>query len=249
MLKTSKHTNIKKMLAEVDDLLQQIGPEIIEQSPSLKKLKLERERLAAAVTRGQAEPDNKADLLIPEVQQLAENREVMLAPGLDLSPAGKTTAQASVARARRGTLVRWGLVALLAVMMLLAGYQWRRAEVAQLAQKEAERSTQTAKKARNLARRDLAVSYDSLGNVSLQSGDLKAAREYFKKYLNLSEQLAQQDPDSTQARRDLSVSYDRLGDVSLQLGDSKGAREYFEKSLSLREQSDPTGPGQRPGPA
>ena len=48
MLKTSKYTNIKKMLAEVDDLLQQIGPEIIEQSPSLKKLKLERERLAAA---------------------------------------------------------------------------------------------------------------------------------------------------------------------------------------------------------
>ena len=242
MLKTSKYTNIQKMLAEVDDLLQQIGPEIIEQSPSLKKLKLERERLAAAPPRGQAEPDNKADLLMPEVQQLAETREVMLAPGLDLSPAGKTTAQASVAQARRGTLVRWGLMALLAVMTLLAGYQWRRAEVAQLTQKEAERSTQAAKEARNLARRDLSVSYDSLGNVSLQLGDLKAAREYFKKYLNLSEQLARQDPDSTQARRDLSVSYDRLGDVSLQLGDSKGAREYFEKSLNLREQLTQQGP-------
>ena len=242
MLKTSKHASIKKMLTEVDDLLQQIGPEIIEQSPSLKKLKLERERLAAAATRRQAEPDQEVDLLLPETEQLAETREVMLAPALDLSPAGKATAQASMARARRGTLVRWGLMALLAILTLLAGYQWRRAQVAQLAQKEAERSTQAAEKARNLARRDLAVSYDSLGNVSLQSGDLKAAREYFKKYLNLSEHLAQQDPDSTQARRDLSVSYDRLGDVSLQLGDSKGAREYFEKSLHLREQLAQPGP-------
>ena len=41
MLRTSKYANIEKILAEVDDLLQQIGPEIIEQSPSLKKLKFE----------------------------------------------------------------------------------------------------------------------------------------------------------------------------------------------------------------
>ena len=176
MLKTSKYTNIKKMLAEVDDLLQQIGPEIIEQSPSLKKLKLERERLAAAAT----EPDKKADLLIPEGQQLAETREVILAPGRDLSPAVKVADQASVARARRGTLVRWGLMALLAVMALLTGYQWRRAVVAQLAQKEAERSAQSAEKARNLARRDLAVLYESLGNVSLQFGDPRAGRKQLK---------------------------------------------------------------------
>ena len=153
MLKTSKYANIKKMLAEVDDLLQQIGPEIIEQSPSLKKLKLERERLAAAATRWQAEPDQEVDPLLPETEQLVEAREVMLAPGRDLSPAGKVTDRASVARARRGTLVRWGLMALLAVLTLLAGHQWRRAEVAQLAQKEAERSAQAAEKARSLARR------------------------------------------------------------------------------------------------
>ena len=46
MLKTSKYTNIQKSVTAVDHLLQQIGPEIIEQSPSLKKLKLERERRA-----------------------------------------------------------------------------------------------------------------------------------------------------------------------------------------------------------
>ena len=102
-----------------------------------------------------------------------------------------------MAQARRGTLVRWGLMALLAVMTLLAGYQWRRAEVAQLTQKEAERSTQAAKGGPEPGPARPLESYDSLGNVSLQLGDLKAAREYFKKYLNLSEQLARQDPDST----------------------------------------------------
>jgi len=40
------------------------------------------------------------------------------------------------------------------------------------------------------ARRDLAVSYSCLGNVSLQVGDLKASREYFAQALNLTEQLA-----------------------------------------------------------
>ncbi len=134
MLKTSKYPNIDKMLAEVDYLLQQIGPEIIEQSPSLKKLKLERERLAAAATRRQVEPDKKAEPLVPEGQLPAETREVMLAPGLDLSPAEQDSVQVSMAWTRRGTLIRWGLAALLAVMTLLAGYQWQRAFVAHRAQ-------------------------------------------------------------------------------------------------------------------
>ena len=62
------------------------------------------------MTRWQAEPDQEVDPLLPETEQLVEAREVMLAPGRDLSPAGKVTDRASVARARRGTLVRWGLI-------------------------------------------------------------------------------------------------------------------------------------------
>ena len=86
------------------------------------------------------------------------------------------------------------------------------------------------------AQRDLAVSYERLGNVSLRGSDLKAAREYFKQYLDLSEQLARQDPQSTQARRDLSVAYERLGNMSLEGGNLKATEDYFEKSLTLREQ-------------
>jgi len=72
--------------------------------------------------------------------------------------------------------------------------------------------------------------------VSLRGGDLKAARNYFEKSLNLIEQLAQQDPGNAQARRDLAVSYNCLGNVSLQGGDLKVAQNYFEKSLNLTEQ-------------
>ena len=94
-----------------------------------------RGRLAAAAARWQAEPEKKADLLLPEGKQLAEAREVLQAPGLDLTPAEQAFVRASMARARRGALIRWGVVALLAVLTLLAGYQWQRAVVAQ---KEAE---------------------------------------------------------------------------------------------------------------
>ena len=127
MQKTFKYRDIKQILAEVDDLIRQIDPEIIERTQSLKKLKLERERLAAAAAHWQAKPDKDADLLLPERQQLAEAREVLQAPGLDLSPAEQTLVRASVAPPRRGTFLRWGLVAVLAVLTLLAGYQWQRA--------------------------------------------------------------------------------------------------------------------------
>ena len=148
MLRTSKSANIDKILAEVDELLEHIGPEGIEQSPTLKKLKFDRGRLAAAAARRQAEPAKEADLLLPEGKQLAEAREVLQAPGLDLTPEEQAFVRASMARARRGTLIRWVLVALLAVLTLLAGYQWHRAGVAQ---KEAESSAQAAEKARDLA--------------------------------------------------------------------------------------------------
>ena len=61
------------------------------------------------------------------------------------------------------------------------------------------------------ARRDLAVSYSCLGNVSLQVGDLKASREYFAQALNLTEQLAHQDPENVQTRNDLAVPYKLSG--------------------------------------
>ena len=72
--------------------------------------------------------------------------------------------------------------------------------------------------------------------MSLKGGNLKAAREYFGKSLNLTEQLARQDPENAQTRRDLAVSYSSLADVSLQGGDLKAARDYLKKTLNLSEQ-------------
>jgi hypothetical protein len=100
-----------------------------------------RGRLAIAAARWQAEPVKKGDLLLPEGKQLAEAREVLQAPRLDLTPAEQAFVRASMAKARRRTLIRWGAVALLAVLTLLAVYQWQRAVVAR---NEAERQTRAA---------------------------------------------------------------------------------------------------------
>jgi len=91
--------------------------------------------------------------------------------------------------------------------------------------------------------RDLSVSYNTLGDVSVQAGELVTARRFYEQALELREQLRKQDPTSAQAVRDLSVYYDKLGDVSVQFGDLSAARCYYEQDLKLSEQlrkQDPT---------
>ncbi len=90
---------------------------------------------------------------------------------------------------------------------------------------------------------DLVSLYDRLGEVSVSSGDLKAARVYYEDGLRIRRQLAEADPTSAVKQRDLSVSYDRLGDVSVSSGDLKAARDFFEDGLRIRRQlaeADPT---------
>ena len=193
-----------------------------------------RGRLAAAAARWQAEPDKKADLLLPEGKQLAEAREVLQAPGLDLTPAEQAFVRASMARARRGALIRWGAVALLAVLTLLAGYQWQRAV---LAQKEAERSAQAAEKARNLALQTLNqvifAIHDKLakapGTHKLRQKLLEdAARDLIR----LSEQIQSAD---RRGDRSLGAAYLKIGDTLLLLGQTAPAQEMYRKSLEIMQ--------------
>ena len=55
-------------------------------------------------------------------------------------------------------------------------------------------------------KRDLSISYNKLGDASLELGDTTAAKQYFEKFLKLSEQLAAAEPLSARAKRDLSIS-------------------------------------------
>ncbi|GAB4181449.1 MAG: TIR domain-containing protein [Wenzhouxiangellaceae bacterium] len=90
------------------------------------------------------------------------------------------------------------------------------------------------------AARDLTVSYNQLGDFHRsrgQSGDAKAALDYFQRALEIRRQIHQQNPDSAQAARDLSVSYDRLGDFHRsrgQSGDADAALDYFQRALEIR---------------
>jgi tetratricopeptide (TPR) repeat protein len=195
-----------------------------------------RGRLAAAAARWQAEPEKKRDLLLPEGKQLAEAREVLEAPGLDLTPEEKAFVRASLARARRGALIRRGAVVLLAVLTLIAGYQWRRAV---LAQKAAESSAQTAEKARDLALQALnQVIFEVNDKLVKMPGThllrKKLLEDAARDLIGLSERLQSAD---RREDRSLGEAYTKIGDtLYYHLGQTAPAKEMYRKGLKLREQ-------------
>lgn len=86
------------------------------------------------------------------------------------------------------------------------------------------------------SRRDLAVSYFKLGDVSKAEGKPAEAKEYYKKDLALCEEIARTSATS-QSRRDLTVTYNRLGSISEAEGNLSEAKEYYLKSLANDEAS------------
>jgi serine/threonine protein kinase/class 3 adenylate cyclase/Flp pilus assembly protein TadD len=93
------------------------------------------------------------------------------------------------------------------------------------------------------AQRDLSVSYERLGDVSLQAGQVAEALGHYQKLLEISQKLAVADPTDAQAQRDLSVAYERLGDVSLQAGHVAKAVQHHQKLLAISQKlaaADPT---------
>jgi eukaryotic-like serine/threonine-protein kinase len=193
-----------------------------------------RGRLGAAAARWQTEPEKKADLLLPEGKQLAEAREVLQAPGLDLTPVEQAFVRASMARARRGTLIRWGAVALLAVLTLLASYQWQRAV---RAQKEAQRNAQAAEKARDLAIQTLNqvifAIHDKLAKVpGTHKLRQKLLEDAARDLIRLSEQIQSAD---RRGDRSLAVAYLKIGDTLLLLGQTVPAQEMYRKCLDIMQ--------------
>jgi tetratricopeptide (TPR) repeat protein len=67
------------------------------------------------------------------------------------------------------------------------------------------------------AQRDLSISYDKLGDVSLQTGAVQEAVDSYRKALDIRERLAASDPTDAQAQRDLMVSHYKLGNVQREL--------------------------------
>ena len=83
-------------------------------------------------------------------------------------------------------------------------------------------------------RRDLATSFDKLGNVAKAKGQMSEAREHYEKSLTIREQIAKED-ESNSSCRELAVSYDELGSLAMTMGKRIEAKRYYEKGLSIRE--------------
>jgi eukaryotic-like serine/threonine-protein kinase len=199
-----------------------------------------RGRLAAAAARWQAEPDKKKDLLLPEGKQLAEAREVLQAPGLDLTPAEQAFVRASMARARRGAIIRWGAVALLAVLTLLAGYQWHRAV---LAQKAAERSAQAAAAARDLALQALnQVIFSIHDQLAKAPGTQKLRQKLLEDAARDLIQLSEHIQSDRRGDRSLGAAYVKIGDTLLFLGQTAPAQEMYRKALDIMQALDQAEP-------
>lgn len=74
------------------------------------------------------------------------------------------------------------------------------------------------------ARRYLSASYNKLGGIRKEEGQLTAAKEYCERALEIDRQLYEE-TGTVEARRDLSVSYDKLGRIS--------AADYHEVCLNM----------------
>jgi tetratricopeptide (TPR) repeat protein len=79
------------------------------------------------------------------------------------------------------------------------------------------------------AQRDLAVLYDTLGDVQMKLGDIRSALETYEQGLRTREQLTEADPGNLKELRGLSISYDRMGYAHLELGETQTALEYFQR--------------------
>jgi tetratricopeptide (TPR) repeat protein len=94
-----------------------------------------------------------------------------------------------------------------------------------------------AKADRNNAgwQRDLSVSYNKVGDVQVDQGNLTEALQSFRDGLAIRERLAKADPHNTGWQRDLSLSHDRVGDVQKAQGNLTEALQSFRYGFAIAE--------------
>ncbi len=82
--------------------------------------------------------------------------------------------------------------------------------------------------------RNLAISYNRLGEIYMRSGDAVSAVSSFRKDLQITYRFAMS-TGKREARRDLAVSYNKLAAVYNMCGVSAKAREYYGLALRTME--------------
>lgn len=83
-------------------------------------------------------------------------------------------------------------------------------------------------------RRDLASSYDTVGDMLWTTGELVGALDNYRKSLAIHEVVAKTQPDA-ESRHDLAMSFERIGDTLAKKGDLNAALENHRNALAIRE--------------
>ena len=97
--------------------------------------------------------------------------------------------------------------------------------------------------------RDLAVSYDKVGDVLVAQGNLAEALKAYQDSLAIRDRLAKADPGNAGWQRDLSVSYDKIGDVLVAQGNLAEALKSYQDSLAITDRLAKADPGNAGGSA
>lgn len=91
--------------------------------------------------------------------------------------------------------------------------------------------------------RDLAVSYNVIGNALMQQGDRSGALAVYRQDLTIMERLAALDRGNATWQRDLSISHDKLGDALMEEGDRGGALTAYRQAFTVRSDLAASDPG------
>jgi tetratricopeptide (TPR) repeat protein/predicted Ser/Thr protein kinase len=85
-------------------------------------------------------------------------------------------------------------------------------------------------------RRDLAVSYQKIGNQLLETSEANRGLDYLRKSLAIYSDLTAEQPTNPESRRELADVYNDVGSALEDWMDLSGALENHRKALSIREQ-------------
>jgi class 3 adenylate cyclase/tetratricopeptide (TPR) repeat protein len=78
-----------------------------------------------------------------------------------------------------------------------------------------------------------ATMLDNLGDVLVSQGKLQDAMDAYRRAMEISKRLAEQDKSHSDWQRGLSVSYGRIGDVLVAQGKLQKALEVYQQSLKI----------------
>ncbi len=80
------------------------------------------------------------------------------------------------------------------------------------------------------------MSYNKLGDLSLELDDAESARDFYQKMNEILERLAAADPNSAQARRDLVLSHYRIAQAAARTLEYDTAVEHYTTAIALLDE-------------